>query len=188
MLAVDSSVFVCNSRFPVFCPVRKLSTAVLWQAGRRLPCLFNAPSKAQVHDVKSTIPHYKERANCQHVTFWPRCQCAVHCHTAKPEPHRRALFGPLPFQSLCNSPNVYVVRSMFISFWLRCCPNVVIYPLNIFLFRACWCISVSVSPIAIVCLNVFVAVCMFWLFMTCFYNSLNFCCILYVVLFFILTY
>ena len=67
MLAVSNSVFLCNSRFPVFCPVRKLSTAVLWRAGRRLTCLFNAASKAQVHDV--TISHYKETVNYLHVTF-----------------------------------------------------------------------------------------------------------------------
>jgi hypothetical protein len=48
MLAVSSSVFVCNSRFPFFCPVRKHSTSVLWRAGRRLACLFNAASRAQV--------------------------------------------------------------------------------------------------------------------------------------------
>ena len=118
---------VCNSRFTVFFPVRKLSTAVPWRAGRRLTCLFNAASKALVHDVTSTISHYKETANCQHVTFWPRC--LVHCHTAKPEPHRRVSFDPLPFWCLRHYPNVYVVLSMFISFWLRCSPNVV-YPLS----------------------------------------------------------
>jgi hypothetical protein len=52
---------VCNSRFPVFYPVRKLSTSVLWRGGRWLTCLFNAASKAQVHDVTSTISHYKKQ-------------------------------------------------------------------------------------------------------------------------------
>lgn len=119
------------------------STAVLWRARRRLTCLFNAASKAQVHVVTSTVSHYKETANCQHVTFWPRCQCLVHCHIAKPEPHRRVSFDPFPFWRLRYCPNVCVALSMSVSFWLRCPPNVVIYPLNIFFFCTCWCISVG---------------------------------------------
>ena len=179
MLAVSNSVFLCNIRSPVVCPVRKLSTAVLWRAARRLTCLFAAVSKARVHDVTSTISHYKETVNCQHVTFWPRCQCPVHWHAANQEPHRRVSFEPLPFWCLCYSSNVYAVLSVFITAGLRCCPNVITYPLDIFLFCTCWCVSVSI--IAIVWMFLFVCIVILYM---CFSNSLNFCSSLCVLSFF----
>ena len=154
---------VCNSRFPVLCPVRKLSTAVLWRAAGRLTCLFSAASEAQVHGVTSTVSRYKETVNCLQVTFWPRSQCLVHCHTAKPEPHRGVSFDP-----------PLLMFTLFSE--CLCCPFIVCYILIALLSECCYlyseyflilCMLMCLCHSCCYCLDVFVVACMYLLFFVC---------------------